>query len=260
MKDNYRAWFVICGIMLALSPGVPGQARADLVRDISTGLNSSGTALLPGFTVDPNYTVTGPGGGPFFGQARLYGVGSLPLSYLDDAALPNSRWLYLVTNPTDTSPAFVPAGNYTFRTTIDLTGFDPSTASIRNLQVASDNMFISVAVNGSVLLSRPVPPVGVVVEEFGSVLSLPATLGLGAFHSGLNTIELTIFNQGFGGQLDPSPGAFRVRGTIEATPTGVGVVPESSSVVLLGPSLVGLALLGRARQRGTTCWGNKGDI
>jgi hypothetical protein len=252
MKDVFRVWFVTCGTILALSLGVPGQARADLVRDISTGLNSSGTALLPGFTGDPNYTVTGPGGGPFFGQARLYGVGSLPLSYLDDAALPGSSWLYLVTSPTDTSPAFVPAGNYTFRTTIDLTGFDPSTASIRNLQVASDNKLISVAVNGNVLLSRPVPPVGEVVEEFGSVLSLPTTLGLGVFHSGPNTIELTFFNQGFGGQLDPSPGAFRARGTIEATPTDVGVVPEPSSVVQLGLGLVGLTLFGRARQRGTT--------
>jgi hypothetical protein len=239
---------VAAGLALALLVGGASQARADLVRDISTGLNSSGTGLLPNFTVDPNYTVTGPGGGPFFGQARVYA--SVPSSYIDDAALPGSRWDYLVMDPADMTGTFVPSGNYVFRTTVDLTGFDPSTASIRNLLVAADNAFVSVAVNGTVVLSRPLPPPGVVIEEFGpptAPIALPDFLGLGAFHGGLNTIELTMFNQGFGGGLGPSPGALRVQGTVEATPTGVGVVPEPSTLSLL--SLGALALLGYAWRR-----------
>jgi hypothetical protein len=248
MRDIFRAGFVPCGILFVLSLSAVGQVRADLVRDISTGLNSSGTALLPGFTVDPNYTVTGPGS-PFFGQARLYGTNSLPLSYLNDAAMPGSRWLYLVPNPVHTSFPFVPSGSYTFRTTVDLTGFDPSTASVHDLQVAADNMFVSVAVNGNVLFSQTVPPVGVVVEEFHSVRSLPAVLGTGAFQSGLNTIDLTIFNQGFGGQRDPSPGALRAKGRVEATLLPTGVVPEPSAAILFGFGLGSLALLRRARQR-----------
>jgi hypothetical protein len=233
---------VLLGAALALLLGVVGQAKADLIRDISTGHNSSGTALLPNFTVDPNYTVTGPvSGTTYFGQARVFA--SVPSSYLNDAALPGSRWDYLVTNPADTSGAFVDSGNYVFRTTVDLTGFDPSTASIRNLLVAADNAFVSVAVNGTVVLFRPLPPPGVVIEEFGpptAPIALPDFLGLGDFHSGPNTIDLTLFNQGFGGGLGPSPGALRVQGTVEAAPLGPAVVPEPSTLTLFGLCVLGL--------------------
>jgi hypothetical protein len=242
MKMNRITGTVLPGAVLALLLGVVGQAKADLVRDISTGLNSSGTALLPNFTVDPNYTVTGPvSGTTYYGQARVYA--SVPSTYLNDAAMPGSRWDYLVTNPADMSGAFVDSGNYVFRTTVDLTGFDPSTASIRRLLVAADNAFVSVAVNGTVVLFRPLPPPGVVIEEFGSPpapIVLPDFLGLGAFHAGLNTIELTMFNQGFGGGLGPSPGALRAQGTVEAAPIGGGAVPEPSTLALFGLGALGL--------------------
>ena len=248
MKMRQTCHRLLSGVALALLLGAPGPARADLVRDISTGLNSSGTALLGNFMVDPNYSVTGPGGATFFGQARVYSSGSLPLTYLNDAALPGSRWDYLVANPLDMTGAFVPAGLYTFRTTVDLTGFDPTTAAIRNLRVAADNAFQSVRVNGTVVFALPTPTPGVVIEEFGSVRTLPDPLGLGAFQAGMNVIEQTIFNQGFGGALDPSPGAFRAQGTVEATPAGTGgSVPEPSALALL--SFGALGLLGGAWRR-----------
>ena len=82
------------------------------VRNISTGLNNSRTALLPSFTVDPNYTVTGPGGRTYYGQARVSGSSSLPAPYINDAALPGSRWDYLVSTPGETGFEETPAAEY----------------------------------------------------------------------------------------------------------------------------------------------------
>jgi hypothetical protein len=234
------AFLIRLSAVVLLAAGA-GRASADVVTNLSTGFdNATGTLLAP-FTVDAKYQVLGPGGVTVFPQAR--DATGVPGSYIGDAALPGSRWDYLTLTATSRNPDFVPSGNYDFRTTVDLTGFDSATASIRNLQVATDNFFLSVAVNGTTVLSRSLP--GGVVEEFGSVLTLPADLGLGAFHSGLNTIDLTIFNQGFGGGTSDSPGAFRASGTVQATPVGSSGgggagIPEPSTLALLGLGALGL--------------------
>jgi hypothetical protein len=233
-------------VVLALTP----SAEAALIRNISTGLNSSGTALLPPFTVDPNYTVTGPGNQTFFAQARVAGP-SLPPSYINDAALPGSRWDYLVSTPDETTPEFTPAGEYVFRITVDVTGFDPASVFIENLLVAADNFFLGVRLNGVDLLSRTPPPG--IPEEFGFVVgppTIPPILGLGSFLPGVNTIELRMLNLGFGGAPGvPSPGAFRAQGTVQGTPIG-SAVPEPASVMLAaigGAALLGYRLRRRAR-------------
>lgn len=231
--------WVLAGAVLLLAAG--GSARADLVRNISTGFDNQTGGLLAPFTVDSDYTVTGPGGLIYFGQARVAGP-SLPGTYLGDAALPGSRWLYLVSNPADMTQSFVPSGDYVFRTTVDLTGFDPSTAQIVNLIAAADNGFVSVRVNDAVVFQRTPP---LTAEEFGppqGPLSL-GNVGLGAFQSGVNTIELTTRNTGFGFGTGPSPSAFRAVATVEATPLGGpvgGDVPEPAALTLFGLGALGL--------------------
>jgi hypothetical protein len=208
-----------------------------VVTNLSTGFDNATGSLLPTFTVDPKYQVTGPDGLPYYPQARSSSVpGALPDTYIKDAALPGSLWDYLTTSPTSHGPDFVPVGNFVFHTTVDLTGFDPATAVIHGLKVSTDNAFLSVAVNGVTVFSRT--PTGDILEEFTSVLDVGALvgdLGHGAFHAGLNTVDFTILNQGFGGDGStiPSPSAFRASATVEASPAAAAV-PEPPTVALLG--------------------------
>jgi PEP-CTERM motif len=235
----------VAGVLcLVVVGGAACRARADMVTNLSTGFdNQTGTLLSP-FAVDTKYAVTGPDGNTYFPQARSQAAGGLPLTYLSDAAMPGSRWDYLVLTPASTGNDFVPAGHFVFGTTVDLTGFDASTAQIRGLQVSTDNAFLSVTVNGNVVFSRD--PGSGVIEEFGSILNV-GDVGLGSFHGGSNTVEFTILNQGFGGtSTGSSPSALRVLADVEAAPLAAPV-PEPSGLALLG--LGALSLLGYGWRR-----------
>jgi hypothetical protein len=197
---------------------------------------------LANFATDANYTVTGPGGS-YVPQARTQG--SLPNTYLQDNAMPGSRWDYLVATPGFTGDFFAPSGNFVFRTTVNLDGFDATTAAIRNLMVSADNATLSVAVNGTTVFTH-VPVPNPFIEEFGFVLNV-GDVGLGAFHAGSNTIDVTIFNGAFLTGDAPSPAAFRATGTVEATSTSTAV-PEPASLALA--VLGGFGMVGfRMRRR-----------
>ena len=199
------------------SAGSSGGATA--VASLDTGVDTTNNLLAP-YTVDAKYQVTGPDSGTYFAQAR--DVSGLPSEYIP--ATTNSRWDYVVTSATSTASEFVTVGNYDFTTTVDLTGFNPATADITGLQVAADNEFLAVTINGQTVFSRSEN--GFVIEDFHSILSV-GDLGLGAFHSGLNTIQFTVFNQGFGGgnSTSASPAAFLAVGEVEASPMGSGTGP-----------------------------------
>ena len=207
-----------CMAALALLYG--GEVRAAFVSNLSTGADPVTGSLLPASSADVKYTVTGPGGISF--TPLVLTQASLPNTYLGDNAMPGSRWDYLLFSPTDSS--FVPSGNYVFRTTVDLTGFDAATAQISGLQVATDNGFLSAAVNGQAVFTHDP---GTTPEEFTSILPV-GDVGRGSFHAGLNTVEFTIINYGFGFSQGPSPAAFRAAGTVDASP-----VPSPSSLALL---------------------------
>ena len=218
----------LAGSFGTFASGISGSniVGADLVLSLNTGFDNSTNSLLAPYTVDAKYQVTGPDSSTYFPQAR--DATGLPSTYV--AAPAGSRWDYLVITPTSHGADFVPVGNYDFRTTVDLTGFDAASAQITGLQVAADNAFLAVEINGQTIFSRN--PTGDVIEEFHSLLDV-GNLGLGDFHSGLNTVDFIIFNQGFGGDGSqiPSPSAFLAVGDIEASPAAV---PEPSSLALFG--------------------------
>jgi hypothetical protein len=220
----------------------PATIRADLVRNISSGLDASGTSLIAPNSIDGNYTIIGPPGPTlvtYFAQART--ESSLPFGYANNASMPGSQWLYVVADPLDTSTSWTPSGNYIFRTTVDLAGFDVSTASIRKLQVATDNFFQSIAINGKTILTRAKP--SGVVEEYWAPLTVGEFLGLGEFQNGINTIDFVTYNQGFGGGTSNSPNALRILANIEAT-----AVPEPTSILLAGFCACGLVCRFRKRR------------
>jgi hypothetical protein len=218
--------------------------RAGAVYNLSTGFDNTTQSLLTPNTTDPKYSVIGPDGNAYVPQAR--DASNLPNTYVGDSAIPGSRWDYLVNTATNTGVFFAPVGNYEITTTFNMKGFDPSTAQISGLQTAADNALLSVSVNGTTVFSQS--------QDTGLSFGLQnvqtiGDVGQGAFKSGLNTVEFTIFNQGFGGDdsQSPSPAAFRIGATVTAQP--LSAVPEPSGVTL---TAIGIAYVLSRRRRSTT--------
>ncbi|HEX3152952.1 MAG TPA: pesticin C-terminus-like muramidase [Gemmataceae bacterium] len=193
---------------------------APAVFNISTGFDNQANALLDPLTTDSDYVATDANGSHYVAQALAQGTGGLPPQYIGDSALPGSRWLYLL----DGNGSYnIPSGHLDFQTQVDLTGLPAAQAQIRDLQVSADNGFVSVAVNGTIVYSRDP---GQSAEDFTHILNLGDS-GLGSFHDGLNTIDFTVNNTGFGFGTGPSPAALRVQGTVE-TPE----VPDTTTTTL----------------------------
>ncbi len=114
--------------------------------------------------------------------ARSAVVASVPSAarYMPDDAN-HSQWLSSVA---ELSP--VPRGLYVFRSTVDLTGFDPATAVIRVRAVADDRIR-EVWVNGS---PAKLPP-GVSTLQFAEFHTFTLSK---LFREGINTIEFRVPN------------------------------------------------------------------
>jgi hypothetical protein len=194
----------------ALTGGIVNEASA-LTFNLNSGDNIAGNAT---------YIVNGPG---FTNVTAFDEVGNVRAgTYLANSA--TSRWI----GPTPTSGLAgaanaVPAGNYTFATTFDLTGFDITTATISNLLIASDNSTTAVRLNGNLLTIPGFPSTG-----FGAFNSFsPDLTQFRSFlNSGSNTLAFTVNNAGG----SPSSQGFRT----EFAVTVVEVPFEFSPMLGLG--------------------------
>jgi hypothetical protein len=181
-------------------------ADAAVVANISTGIDRATGLKLPNNATDPNYVI-GPGGtAGFVGVHPIARSTPLPGPFITDASSTASRWITVLTN-NGAEGMTGPAGTYNFQTTVDITGFDPSTARLLTVRFASDNKLINVYVNGTVVAS-PIPDgAHNGLEEFHT---LPTPLGAGLFTPGVNTITFQVIN-------DEGPQAFRYEGSVTAT-------------------------------------------
>lgn len=141
-----------------------------------TGVDEFG-ALLPDGETDPHYQIA-VNAHEDSSDAVVQTTVGFPIGtgpWL--ASGPNSKWI----GPTfDTNAA---EGDYTFRTTIDLTGLDPATAFVRG-RWSTDNSGIDILVNGT--------PTGNTNGGFGGYSDF--TLNPGSFISGINTIDFRVNN------------------------------------------------------------------
>ncbi len=154
----------------------------------STGVDDDGNVLAPG-QFDPHYVNTTSG---------------LPLVVMQNhpAWLSNdnqSRWIGFTAQGTDNQPA----GQFTFRTRFDLSGYNAQTAQLTFL-LAVDNTLNDIRINGV--------STGMAVSGF-SAWNGPFTISSG-FAAGLNTLDFVWTNEGGGA----NPSGLRVRMSGTAVP------------------------------------------
>ncbi len=216
MKSYQITKILLCS---AFAVACAGNALANPITTLfNTGVNGSGVVLADRYSPDPHYTLTVvPSGGTNVTRVKTSSSGHPVGPWLGDNLV--SAWI----GPNSGDDLYGLEGNYTYQTTFDLTGFNPSTASIRG-KWSSDNEGVGIWLNGTTQIGF-----GTSDSQFKlGYVDFTATSG---FISGLNTLEFKIYNRG-------GPTGLRVE--------MAGSVPDGGlTVALLGMSLSGLAFFRR---------------
>jgi hypothetical protein len=169
---------------------------------------------------DPHYQLIASADPAYPGPNALVvnnnGLGLNSGPYLGNG--PNSKWLSPRADNADNT-----GGNYIYRTSFDLSGFDPASAHLTG-RWAMDNAGVDILLNGvSTGITRP--------GEFGFFNFTSFAINAG-FQNGTNTLDFIIFNQPTG---PPNPTAVRVELSGTANP-----VPEPATLSLLLCGVVAL--------------------
>lgn len=211
MKRLLTCTFILTGLTATLQ-------AAPIPKLFNTGVNDAGAALGPN-TVDPHYEIVEiPEFVVVSSNAFTLSPGFPVGPWIAESPL--SRWIAPMANQSTGSAA----GNYIYRTTFDLTGFDPTKASITGRWV-SDNGGMDIVINGvSLGLTNP--------GNFDNWTDANAFTITTDFVAGTNTLDFVVNNAG----TDINPTGLRVemRGTVELPDEAPSIVvqPTGSTVVL----------------------------
>lgn len=181
----------------------------------NTGVDSS-SANLPLGASDPHWSITS---GPNITVATSGQVvaNQLTGTYAVDV---NSQWIWVNANGG-------PTGTYVFTQTFDLTGFDPSTATISGSWAADNEGFIQLNGSSTNIGSGVLSLSGNLISNFENFSNFSLNSG---FIPGINTLEFVITNPG-------GPGGFNatnLRGSVDP-------IPEPSSLLLLSLAVLGIS-------------------
>jgi hypothetical protein len=193
-------------IVLALSVTVLSAGTADAQSPITifgTGVVSSGVLASDG-VVDSHYSLISsvdpatPGPNAYVVNSTVWPIPPWI------AEGPSSKWIgpYPYTSGAVSSAA----GAYTYRTTFNLTGFNPSTAVLTGQYAADDGA--SIQLNGVTVFSTS--------QGFGAFQSFTINSG---FAAGLNTLDFVVQNAVYGG-TNPTGLRVDISGTASASSGG----------------------------------------
>jgi hypothetical protein len=193
---------------------VVSHATVNSIQLFNTGVNGSG-GLLANNIADAHYLLIAAPAGY---TTAMTGNGANDFAWLADG--PNSRWIGV----TSWLAEWTTPGNYIYRTTFDLSGMVPSSATI-SLSIASDN-------NCDVYLN------GVhtgITSPFAGFTSFSTYSISSGFHAGVNTLDFNVYNGG-------NPTGLRVELNGYAT-----AVPEPTVLGLAGLATILFAMLRRTQ-------------
>jgi hypothetical protein len=216
----------VCGIL---------SLRADVVPGVfGTGIATGGSLLAAG-AVDPHWKLVASADAASPGPDVQVVNNGFPIPPWP-AQGPDSQWIA----PKADQSIGNPAGAYRYRTSFDLSGFDPASAELR-IVLVSDNLTTGVVLNGVTTGLAFTNSVSVWDTKF---------LNSG-FVSGVNTLEFIVQNDG-------GPTGFRCELLATATVVQEDFQPraeqQGNSVVLSWPAILPCYKLETAESPGAQSW------
>ncbi len=208
----------LLGGWMCLLAGAPAGA-GPIATLFNTGIDSAGAVLGNG-SADPHWTVIS---GPAGAATATAGDRSGGLWVGPDT---RSQWI---------SGGGTGRGSFDYRTTFNLSGLDPTSASIGG-SIAADNEITDLLINGQSTgfkLGTAGSPAYTSFERFNPLPTFRA-----GFVAGSNTIDVLVYNDAVG------PQGLRLELTGSAQPLPI---PEPASLALLGIFLSALAPWRRRR-------------
>ncbi|MBM3883671.1 MAG: immunoglobulin domain-containing protein [Verrucomicrobia bacterium] len=229
MKLPWLRRFLTAGLLAGAF--APLTQTAPIPKLFNTGVDDNG-ALLPNATVDPHYRLIESADAAYPGPDSFTLEPGWPVApagpWVADG--PASRWI----GPRARQSTGNAPGNYTYRTTFDLTGYDPTKARIAG-QWTSDNAGLDIVLNG---VSLGFSQAG----NFGALSDFTIEFG---FVAGVNTLDFVINNAG--DAVNPAGLRVQMIGTVEV----LGEPPRIVTAPVGGTYLVGEDVILRVVADGT---------
>lgn len=221
MNRLLRRILIPTATLVWLSAAAMSASAATIPGLFNTGVLNNGTTAAAG-SVDLHYSLFSSPDVNFPGPNAIVSNPIATGYWLANSA--TSQWIGPAENQGyPTGAANHAAGDYTYRLTFDLTGFDPATAQITG-SWAVDNQGTAIRLNGAVT--------GNTASGYTALTAFTVTSG---FVAGINTLDFVVREFAAGGA---NPTGLRVDGI--AGTADVAAVPAPPAIWLLGTGLIGV--------------------